>query len=504
LHAQVERILASRAWSHSRQLRSFFRFVCEAALDGRERVDQHEIAIHLGRRPDFDPQQDTIVRKLASQARQKIDEYYATEGHADPVRVSLPTRSYVPHFELAAPPPLAPQEPACPPGASRRRGLRWALAGFALIGLSLAAVAWLRRGEAPGTFVVQTERGDFFGRNYDVVPEGLRLGPELNSGDSFVARLTFTPEMEGQQAGLLLWLGPDNFVRFGRRFTSRVMWEFAAEHDARFVLDPDSHTFDPGGQTGLPVWLALRYRGEVAEAFLSNDARHWNPVGKPLTLPGLARTRPRAGIYATNGRRELATLPARFEQVSIGSEFALSSNAPEESTTSCQAGSLTIVAGGQLQFRLPDAPQVCMVQWMRAAPESDFRFSTLLDFVPAPDASAGLILHGSKGVFRVVRGDTLRVSYDNHNLISIPDWPGFPPVYLRLNAENGLVSGSVSRDGQDFKTLGLRVPLREFGSNLRVGVRYSRSAARPGAVNPASFLYLRRELLTLVPAGGQK
>lgn len=494
---------ASEAWSHSRQLRTFFRFVCEAALEGREHIDQHEIAIHLGRRHDFDPQQDTIVRKLASQARQKIDEYYATEGQADPVRISLRTRSYVPHFELVGAPTVAPAEPARPPAAARRRGLGWALAVLAVLGMVLLAVALLRRSEAPGTFVMHTERGDFFGRNYDVAPGGLRLGPELNSGDTFVARLTFTPETEGQQAGLLLWLGPDTFVRFGRRFTSRVMWEFAAERDARFVLDQDSHTFDPGGQTGLPVWLALRYRGEVAEAFLSYDARHWDPVGRPLTLPGLAHARPRAGIYATNGRRESAGLPARFEQVSAGSEFALGANVWEEST-SCQAGSLTTSAGGQLQFRLPDAPQICMVQWMRPAPASDFRFSTLLDFVPTPDASAGLILHGSKGVFRVVRGDTLRVSYDNHNLISIPDWPGLPPVYLRLNAENGSVTGSVSRDGQNFKTLGLSVPLRELGSNLRMGVRYSRSAARPGAVNPASFSYLRRELLTLDPVGGRK
>ena len=98
---QVQRILASHEFVTSRQLRDFLQYVSEAAFEGRTHLDQIEIAEKvLQRGKDFNPLDDASVRKLGTALRQRLDRFYETDGSQDPVRISLPVRSYVPVFEL--------------------------------------------------------------------------------------------------------------------------------------------------------------------------------------------------------------------------------------------------------------------------------------------------------------------------------------------------------------------------------------------------------------------
>jgi hypothetical protein len=61
---------------------------------------EYSIGIEVyGRKPDFDPRVDAIVRVEASRLRGKLREYYDSAGRTDPIRIELPKGSYAPLFK---------------------------------------------------------------------------------------------------------------------------------------------------------------------------------------------------------------------------------------------------------------------------------------------------------------------------------------------------------------------------------------------------------------------
>ncbi len=80
-HAQkqtaLEAVLASQAFARTQQLKDFLRYVCHEELAGRgDALTEYQIGIEaLGRRKDFSPLEDTIVRNRAYALRQRLDEY---------------------------------------------------------------------------------------------------------------------------------------------------------------------------------------------------------------------------------------------------------------------------------------------------------------------------------------------------------------------------------------------------------------------------------------------
>ena len=48
----------------------------------------------------FDPVVDPIVRIEAARLRDKLREYYETDGREDPIRIDLPKGTYAPHIEF--------------------------------------------------------------------------------------------------------------------------------------------------------------------------------------------------------------------------------------------------------------------------------------------------------------------------------------------------------------------------------------------------------------------
>src|SRR4029077_14223370 len=87
IRGALDKITGSEVFRHSPQLIAFLRFVVEAALRGEsERIKGYTIAVEaLGRRADFDPQYDPIVRTEAGRLRRALERYYAGPGAADPV-----------------------------------------------------------------------------------------------------------------------------------------------------------------------------------------------------------------------------------------------------------------------------------------------------------------------------------------------------------------------------------------------------------------------------------
>jgi hypothetical protein len=75
-------------------------FVCEKHfLDQDDQATEYAIATEaLGRRDDFDPQADTIVRVTAHSLRKRLQEIYQTDGANRPVHIQMPLGHYMPSF----------------------------------------------------------------------------------------------------------------------------------------------------------------------------------------------------------------------------------------------------------------------------------------------------------------------------------------------------------------------------------------------------------------------
>jgi hypothetical protein len=95
----VERAANSRPLRGSPRLVAFLRYVVEQTLAGKaDAIKSYTVAVEaLGRKPSFDPQADPIVRVEAGRLRRALAHYYELDGRDDPVVITLPRGSYVPH-----------------------------------------------------------------------------------------------------------------------------------------------------------------------------------------------------------------------------------------------------------------------------------------------------------------------------------------------------------------------------------------------------------------------
>jgi len=98
--AQVNKISKSSALKNSPVLCQFLHFVVDETLEGNgERIKEYTIGTKvLGRKSDFDPQLDAIVRIHAGRLRRALNEFYSGEGKADVMRISIPKGGYTPNF----------------------------------------------------------------------------------------------------------------------------------------------------------------------------------------------------------------------------------------------------------------------------------------------------------------------------------------------------------------------------------------------------------------------
>jgi adenylate cyclase len=108
VRAHLEQLLASPLFDASARSRDFLCFVVDETLAGRgATINQTAIAIGVfGRRPDFDPVLDPIVRVQAGRLRRSLERYYLLRN-ADPIRIELQKGSYTPVFIANhSPPPI--------------------------------------------------------------------------------------------------------------------------------------------------------------------------------------------------------------------------------------------------------------------------------------------------------------------------------------------------------------------------------------------------------------
>jgi hypothetical protein len=97
---QLDRLLASPYFSHSRRFPNFLRFVVEHTLAGNvEDIKERTLGIEIfGKEADYDTAADPIVRVTAAEIRKRVAQYYQDPAHSEELRIALPSGSYVPQF----------------------------------------------------------------------------------------------------------------------------------------------------------------------------------------------------------------------------------------------------------------------------------------------------------------------------------------------------------------------------------------------------------------------
>ena len=101
IRQQLAKILTSPQFVNSQNLRKFLRFIVENTLAGEDAccIKGYTIATQvLGRKADFDPNLDPIVRIQAGRLRRALEQYYRGPGKDDAVVIDVPKGSYVPVF----------------------------------------------------------------------------------------------------------------------------------------------------------------------------------------------------------------------------------------------------------------------------------------------------------------------------------------------------------------------------------------------------------------------
>ena len=99
---QMELLLESPHFSHSKRFPAFLRFVigqtlaCEA-----DSLKERTLGIEVfGKDADYDTASEPIVRVTAAEIRKRIAQYYQDPGHQDELRITLPSGGYIPQFHL--------------------------------------------------------------------------------------------------------------------------------------------------------------------------------------------------------------------------------------------------------------------------------------------------------------------------------------------------------------------------------------------------------------------
>jgi hypothetical protein len=155
VRSEIEHVLSSSVFRGSKRCHDFTNYVCAKTLQGASgTLKERTIAIDVfGRRTTEASVDDNIVRVGAREVRKRLALYYAGEGAEDPVRIELPTGTYVPVFRYQSQrpnfnvkPPLIEEASAiaapAPGSRTPKRGRFW-IAASAIAAVTIS-VLWLR------------------------------------------------------------------------------------------------------------------------------------------------------------------------------------------------------------------------------------------------------------------------------------------------------------------------------------------------------------------------
>jgi hypothetical protein len=155
IREELNRVLASHEFRTSKRSQDFLRYVVENTLNGRaEMVKERTIGIDVfGRSTSYDPSDDATVRVKAGEVRKRLGLYYSDQGAQSPLRIELPSGTYVPEFRMVHTLPAADAD--APPSAVTSEAVRTRVVtgrragAAALVLMAATALIWTVTRPAP-------------------------------------------------------------------------------------------------------------------------------------------------------------------------------------------------------------------------------------------------------------------------------------------------------------------------------------------------------------------
>ncbi len=241
IREELGRVLASHEFRTSKRSQEFLRYVVENTLQGHgDMLKERTIGIEVfGRATSYDPSDDATVRVKAGEVRKRLGLYYSTEGAHNPLRIEMPSGTYVPEFRLMAvepaPPSAVPEPAAAPIAAPPRRD--WLTPQRALLGAcGLAVIAlilwftlppavtrldefWAPVFKGPTPVLVCAAFVPVWGRDRDADPnlpirgeDFVRLNDQFVGGGDLIATSRLTAMLARQHRPYRLKVGADAFT----------------------------------------------------------------------------------------------------------------------------------------------------------------------------------------------------------------------------------------------------------------------------------------------------
>ena len=147
---ELNRVLSSHEFHSSKRSQDFIRYVVEHTLAGRaDMLKERTIGIDVfGRSTSYEPSDDATVRVKAGEVRRRLGLYYAGQGATDPLRIELPSGTYIPEFHrnqagvAGASPVDAPVLEPAPRKAPLRSHSKGTLIAAGVALLAVAATGW--------------------------------------------------------------------------------------------------------------------------------------------------------------------------------------------------------------------------------------------------------------------------------------------------------------------------------------------------------------------------
>lgn len=137
--AQIQRIIQSKAFRTSEVHRNLLQYLADKSLAGQsDSLKEYTVGLDVFSKPaSYDPRQESVVRMHLARLRQKLAEYYRTEGVNDPVIIELPKGGFRVTFEQRELPPDPPAEAS----AAAAPRAEWRYANVKILSGLLAATA---------------------------------------------------------------------------------------------------------------------------------------------------------------------------------------------------------------------------------------------------------------------------------------------------------------------------------------------------------------------------
>jgi len=185
----VQRVLQGQMFRRAPAMRAFLLYITEQALSGHsENLKEQAIGANvLGRKGNYDPAIDNIVRVRAHELRERLEKHFSLDGAGEPVIVTVPKGSYVPEFisrkslNLEDPEPARALATLVPSQPKPQPTIRYWLPFAVILLIAIAATATITRyllltsNNHVRTIPTSGAMHDFWGQFFERPNEELRV-----------------------------------------------------------------------------------------------------------------------------------------------------------------------------------------------------------------------------------------------------------------------------------------------------------------------------------------